>query len=548
MGGDGCTKVHRVARERRRDAEGSRRVKRGSSGEFEHQRFFFAASSMLTRFFHSYDSLLPNQPRKSNFLKNDTHLPTADSNSRAGSPAVPSTSAPNRSASHHPHRHSTPVSASGDGSTTIKIKFIAGGRGGGGRYVEVGGSGSGAGSSSRGGGGKGKASASRFSYAEPDSEESEEESDEDDDEQEEEEEEDEGYGESSRSGGREGRAGPKRDRKAERARAEERVRHGIPARSNRSVDTSRKRRRSSREGEEEEGDWEDNDLEDDEPEDRRPARPRRVQQLAQIKAAKAPRRIRLPDSFFQTRALRDSFLATLAPPPSTDAPSSSTRRSSSRLAYAFGQRLPDAALLRVGEFELFGGVAGDDSDSNPGNTARRLEEMVVEREGEEKAEVWGGRVVPKSALEVERRGPIIMGQAQATNGGVEPGAEESSASEVELAPLPSPPIITNTRPRRRSSVSNGSRPFTDFAAPRNTLSRPRRTSTSQTNGNGALPLPLETPPTTLLPAVAAFGWAAPGNESSSSLTSLQPTSADESLVERGAAGSPVKKEEAMVVD
>lgn len=437
------------------------------------------------------------------------------------------------------------MSASGDGSTTIKIKFIAGGRGGGGRYVEVGGgAGSGGGSSSRAGASKGKSASSRFSYAEADSEDDEAEFDDDD----EEDEEDGGYGESSR-GRREGRAGPKRDRPAERARAKERIRLGIPPRSNKPVDFGRKRRRLSREGEEEEGDWEDNDLEDgDEEQGQRPARPRRVQQLQQMKASKAPRRIRLPDSFFQTRALRDSFLATLAPP-STDAPSSSTRRSSSRLAYAFGQRLPDTALLRVGEFELFGGVAGDESDSNPGNTSRRLEEMVVEREGEEKTEVWGGRVVPKSALEVERRGPIIMGHTHALNGATGPGAEESSASEAELAPLRPPPTTTTIsatgRPRSRSSVSNAHQP-TGFVAPRLTPTRPRRTSTSYTNGSTSLPLDTSN---AVLPAVVALEWVAPGNESSSSLTSLQPTSADESIVQRGAGSSTqVKEEERMVLD
>lgn len=203
------------------------------------------------------------------------------------------------------------------------------------------------------------------------------------------------------------------------------------------------------------------------------------------------------------------------------------------MTYAFGQRLPDGALNRYGEFELFGGVADDESDKEPGNTRTRLEEMVVARDGEGKAEVWGGRVVPRSALEVERRGPIVMGQPHVAGQALPGVGAAEGASSAGEPPLPPP---TN-RPRRRSSVSRSiTNNGTTFVS-----ARPRRPSA--TSGNAPLTAP-----------AIALGWALPGpggNESSSSITSAQTTSADESHAEaRGQAmmGGTVGEGEAMMLD
>lgn len=58
---------------------------------------------------------------------------------------------------------------------------------------------------------------------------------------------------------------------------------------------------------------------------------------------------RLPGSFFSSAALRDSAFAIASNP-------NQKRRSSSRVAYAFGTRVPEAALMNEREFTLFGGV------------------------------------------------------------------------------------------------------------------------------------------------------------------------------------------------
>ena len=455
-----------------------------------------------------YDALLPNQPRKSNFLNNGPHSVANDSNSRAGSPAVPS--APPRAQSRRqqdPYRHSTPLSASGDGSTTIRIKFGANGA----RRPNS--------TTTRGGQSKQR---SRISYAEADT----------DDEEEDEEGERDYYYEHEPAQSRSGK-GQKRDRAAEKARAQERVRLGYPARSSYPVNisdridtTKRRRRRSKSEEEDEEADSEDNDDQeaDDDAEDRsHVTRPRHAVQL-QSRRRRASRgehrRIRLPDSFFHTEASRDLYLSTLQP--SDPGAPGSSRRSSSRLAFAFGQRLPDAALLRYQEFELFGGVAEDETDQETGNTGRRLEDMVVERLGVANAEVWGGRVVPKSALDAERRGPIVIRQEQPNGGGVAAVPPAPQIPALEATPPPS--AASSARSRRRSSAS---RQANSFVAPR--LS-PQRGSVPRNLGNGdILGPPSASGPLPVPPAAAiALGWTGPGgNESSSSLTSLQLSSTED---------------------
>ncbi|KAK4058552.1 hypothetical protein OIO90_000714 [Microbotryomycetes sp. JL221] len=107
------------------------------------------------------------------------------------------------------------------------------------------------------------------------------------------------------------------------------------------------------------------------------------------------KRIRLPDSFFSNPSLRDSFLA-----------ASKSRRQSSRLLYAFGQRLPDE-VTRQQEFVLYGGTSGIlAEDTAPGFSQKTLEDMIVERGGEAQT-VVDGIVVPKSAVDALGHGPVI---------------------------------------------------------------------------------------------------------------------------------------------
>lgn len=97
---------------------------------------------------------------------------------------------------------------------------------------------------------------------------------------------------------------------------------------------------------------------------------------------------RLPNSFFHSEILRESA-------------SKPNRKRSSRLAYAFGQRLPDAASTRK-VFELAGGISEDDQEP--------LEDYVRTREG---CNIGGGGtkiiisgiLIPSSALDVLSNGP-----------------------------------------------------------------------------------------------------------------------------------------------
>lgn len=256
------------------------------------------------------------------------------------------------------------MSASGDGGTTIRIKFTTGGGHSTARPVP-----------SRGGG-KGKLvrPTSMISYRR-DEESSSSESDYD------------------HVRGTNGRTRRKRDRKSEIARAAERIKLGLPPRAKLPGDPKRERRQSLPDGggrrRSRRYDDEDEDEEDD-PDGHDTDNTLR----AGISAVKLRhRRVRLPDSFFTTTALRDQALE-----------AANSRRSSSRLQYAFGQRLPEQ-VFHTQEFELFGGVSNDAADLAPGNSTRRLEEIVAERQGDSVA-VWGGRVVPRSALTALSHGPI----------------------------------------------------------------------------------------------------------------------------------------------
>ncbi|GAA5862563.1 hypothetical protein JCM3774_001060 [Rhodotorula dairenensis] len=423
----------------------------GGRAEEERQRRIKLMSERLAR----YDALLPNQPRKSNFLNlagagavpgpsNLASSGNAGGNARETRTASPALHAPAASAlarsQQHPvppprapvatvarPRPSTPVSASASNSsgnpTTIRIKFgpppttAASRRTG----------------SNHGGG-----------YNHDD--------DDDDDNN------NEGANDLERYTVKgELRKGPKRDRRAERARAEERRKLGLKPRSSldkamlmastssssssvplyppllpRKSPVKRARRRTSRAGvsyaetdnddEEEEDDGDDEEGADGEADadafmaDGSGSRGTHYQHQHHHRHPPPLVRKRLPDSFFHSVALRDAFIASMQNRHGSGAEGPSShhrRRASARVAYAFGQRLPDPALVRQVEFELHGGV-DPDADSD-GRVA--LEEMVrarlMERHGEE-AVVLGGHVLPKSAVDAWSKDPLHVSPLAAT--------------------------------------------------------------------------------------------------------------------------------------
>ncbi|GAA6011369.1 hypothetical protein JCM10207_008316 [Rhodosporidiobolus poonsookiae] len=263
------------------------------------------------------------------------------------------------------------------------------------------------------------------------------------------------------------RKGPKRDRRAERARAEERRKLGLAPRANidkalygTKVNKRPPRRGSGRPSYLEDDDDEDEDEEDDEESNDELMEGAEGEEgegdadvdewtetdfetgLPVRRRRRAPKlvRKRLPDSFFQSAALRDSLLPTFIygrPKPPPGGPARPSRRSSSRVAYAFGQRLPDAALLAQAEFEPHGGIADGSSDDDEGYSRTRLEDLVRERM-EQKGEsvvVLGGRVLPKSALDAWATGPIRFSP---TKGSVAGTAALDGASS--RAPSPAPAV------------------------------------------------------------------------------------------------------------
>lgn len=375
-------------------------------------------SFLLTLPNNRYDALLPNQPRKSNFLTGAVN----EAPSRSNSPAAHALNGRPGGAQHRGARHYSPMSASADGGTTIKIKFGASSM-----------SHSGARPGPSRGGGKGRLVQPLHTNRYTSSDESD-------------------YGDMR---GGDNQRQRKRDRKAELARAAERVKLGLPPRSKLPGDPKRERRRRSsnthrsRAGDSETEDEDEDDSEEDE------STPRARRNITS--SHHRPRRIRLPDSFFATSALRDQALA-----------AANSRRSSSRLQYAFGQRLPEQVLYTQ-EFELFGGVAEDESDLFDGNSSRRLEEMVAERQGDSAA-VWGGRVVPKSALTALQFGPIKKGSTVSANISSLPDVGQASSGTATIAQggfatgTSSSPRVGSIilRTSRRSSVTSQGA----FAAPR----------------------------------------------------------------------------------
>ncbi|BGO90006.1 hypothetical protein NBRC10512_001991 [Rhodotorula toruloides] len=347
----------------------------GGRAEEERQRKIKEMEERLAR----YDALLPNQPRKSNFLNlastaagpaPHSHSHPNRGDSRTDSPAPRTSGSRTRQArpSDLAFRPPTPVSASASQNgnrTTIRIKF---------------------GPPSR------TASPSHSAYGS-----------------------DAGLDLDRYTVRGEPRKGPKRDRKAERQRAEMRRKMGLKPRAsiNKALGgggEGRKARRSGRAAARRQSYAEDKDDEEDEDDDETDEDAEGEEwdeedwDAADPKRARASQpaelvRLRLPDSFFHSAALRDSVIASHGP---------NARRSSSRVAYAFGQRLPDHALLRQAEFELHGGISGDAEDDEEGHSRTSLEQMVsmrMQTHGEEVV-VLDGRVLPKSAVDAWSKDPL----------------------------------------------------------------------------------------------------------------------------------------------
>jgi len=308
------------------------------------------------------------------------------------------------------------------------------------------------------------------------------------------------------------RKGPKRDRRAERARAEERKRLGLPPRASITKALTGKsgiqrrsggRRRASRsyaDGDEDEDEDEDEEMDDEEAEeggeeyeggeggrnewdgyDSETGRPLRAS------TSRAPAQLvrrRLPDSFFHSTSLRDAVMASHGP---------NARRASTRVAYAFGERLPDAALLNVAEFEPRGGVAGDEDDDEEGYSRTTLEAMVQERSLERHGETMvllDGRILPKSALDVWRDGPLAVSPAR-----------RSALSSV--APSAAASVVQDSASDAGSTVTGSSR----LAPPAAPLARRSgalwASDASPSVSNAPSPAPAS-PPASLAPPPPSF--------------------------------------------
>lgn len=474
-------------RQRRIKAMGEKLARSVFDGPLSDQSQLRLSSDILSASLR-YDSLLPNQPRKSNFLNlagTGAAPPGAPPSNRDGRTASPSLQAPppsrRRSTIAHstsrvdePPRPPTPVSASVSESsgnrTTIRIKFgPASSR-----------TSSPTPSSLRTGGGAPGTDLERYTTK------------------------------------GELRKGPKRDRRAERARAEERRRLGLKPRSSIDKATARlqdgagrgeepassrpratpvqRTRRTSAAGvsynemdDEEEDELDDNEEDMDEDEDEDQLAEDRDGHAGGGEGGRAPSRPaklvrkRLPDSFFHSAALRDAVMASQGP---------NARRASTRVVYAFGQRLPDQALVRVGDFELCGGVAGNADDDAPGRSRTRLEEMVrvrMERHGEE-AVILGGHVFPKSAVDAWSKDPLhdaSMVRPHRLQESVQPAAPTTGTftnanGSAFAAPLPAArSTVASPVASHPGSPDAAARPAPAFCSP---LKRARSGSPELTSG------------------------------------------------------------------
>ncbi|KAI5481653.1 hypothetical protein MNV49_002879 [Pseudohyphozyma bogoriensis] len=308
----------------------------GGRGEQERRRRIKEGEERLKR----YDYLLPNQPRKSGMLNLGSHPPASGasaSDSRANSPALVAPSSRRDGV-----RGSTPLSASGDGGTTIRIKFGGGMKGGatGSGNAKAGPSATRHGSAS--GAGKG---ATRGGVGKEGQGEGEEDADGEHAEQE---------GEAVRP-----YSHRKRDRKAERARAAERIRLGLPPRSKLEDFVP------GGKGKEKALDSDDDDDADEMEVDELSTGGKEDRVTPKASTPRVNKRL-LKDTFFDSEALRASVM---------DGPNAKGRRSSGRVCWAFGQRVLDSQFPTK-EFELYGGISGDESDADH----PRLEELLRRRQ------------------------------------------------------------------------------------------------------------------------------------------------------------------------
>ncbi|GAA5933994.1 uncharacterized protein JCM15063_000527 [Sporobolomyces koalae] len=164
-----------------------------------------------------------------------------------------------------------------------------------------------------------------------------------------------------------------------------------------------------------------------------------------ITKPKRPTRVRLRDSFFHTTSMRDSFFPKLVVTPNNASTSHAAnkterRRSSNRIVYAFGHRLPESTLLLEREFEPFGGEyhsttsyatgSSDDDDSSSsdedekkviddtdgtrvrkGYSRRSVEDLIRDRltqrgEQGEFVVLKGGKILPRSAVDAWSIDPV----------------------------------------------------------------------------------------------------------------------------------------------
>lgn len=118
------------------------------------------------------------------------------------------------------------------------------------------------------------------------------------------------------------------------------------------------------------------------------------------------------DSFYSSAELRSSVMDTFSLSSTSAIPKN--RRASSRLSYAFGQRIPDHILAQQSEFELHGGGPGEKLEDMVLRRSNKIKRSLAGEEGKEYDEgeveatrVFGGVVVPASAMSIQSRIIVI---------------------------------------------------------------------------------------------------------------------------------------------
>lgn len=114
------------------------------------------------------------------------------------------------------------------------------------------------------------------------------------------------------------------------------------------------------------------------------------------------------DSFYTSVEFRNSIMDNFSLSSTTT--TSNGRRASSRLSFAFGQRVPDFVLAQQSEFELHGGGPGEKLEDMVLRRSNKIKRSLAGEEGNEYNEneveatrVFGGVVVPASAMAIQSR-------------------------------------------------------------------------------------------------------------------------------------------------